>query len=677
MSDYFEPVVSKREDNKITFGVWGREYVFDNSLLPTSITALNRELLYAPVRLVPEFESGANDWRSNDVPFSPIKIEPLPEGSGDKWLDVRLMLASCTDEKGTCRGSAVMGNAMVNTAVTAEQDGFVKIDLKLMSFWDHYGCWDGVPKLKGLYIDIPIKKECGGFMHYWPNNDKSSIVPAKNVMNSCETYETKFAFKPYLAFGNNDMGLGIFVGESAKSFELTSPDECIVITEHEEYVNVRINLLQKMPSDWEGRADRWITPLNPVCFTFGFQAYPVKKMVRSKDIYRSCQLDDCSLMEKDGQLNEELIEKLARSGVKTVIIHERWSAVQNWGEPMNEALTKAFVRRCHDNGIKVLPYFGYEFSTLHSDFAEKAESYLNKTAVGNYCGGWQRMPWQRAFMVCYKGGYGDELIERITYLMDEYGIDGVFCDGMYIPWECANENHGCGYRDDNGTLHTTYPVLALREFVKKLYDAVHSRGGIIDAHQSTCCVLPVLSFCDMYYDGENIQDMLHKDDMSFLNYASFRAEYMGCNFGIPTNFIAYATPDRPIEILSALTLPHNVHCRPSNFTLENSSSLDYVSKIWKIFERCGLDEAEWIPYWKNTEFTSPDENAIVSVYKKRHGAVLAAADLTAGKDCINFELPKKYKTALDLISGDIFKIESGRLKARVAPCNPLLLSLKE
>ena len=71
---------------------------------------------------------------------------------------------------------------------------------------------------------------------------------------------------------------------------------------------------------------------------------------------------------------------------------------------------------------------------------------------GNFAGGWQRKPHQRAFMTCYNSGYADVLIERVKYVMDELGVDVIYTDSTSIPHDCANTSHGCGYYDKDGNL---------------------------------------------------------------------------------------------------------------------------------------------------------------------------------------------------------------------------------
>ncbi len=472
----------KKADNRVEFSVWGRSYIFENSFLPVSVISMGEELLASPITMTAGFARGN---------FS------FPKEIGI-WEDFTYILADKTDEKAVLLVAAKCCELVANATITVEFDGFVKIDFRIVP------SRNALPELEKLYLDIPLSNSMNLF-HYWPN-DIQSILPAKDVMNSGELADIALPFKPYIWAGNEKVGLGIFVGESQKNFEC--PSNCIHIKDN----NIRINILDTFPKGWKGHTDRWVESLKPLTYTFGFHATPVKEYVHNSDTYRRMHF---YRFDENTANDETVIDRIAAAGVKYLILHEAWALIQNYGMPADENSLTSFINKCHERGVKVLLYFGYEYSMLAPDWNEKCEDYLTKTVTGNFTGGWQRKPWQRDFIACYRGGYADELLKRVEYALDTYGADGIYTDGTYVPWECANEGHGCGYRDANGILHTSYPVLPVREFVKRLYETVHKRGGIIDTHQSSCCIMPTLSFCDSYYDGENIQQMMNDDDMSF------------------------------------------------------------------------------------------------------------------------------------------------------------------
>jgi hypothetical protein len=152
--------------------------------------------------------------------------------------------------------------------------------------------------------------------------------------------------------------------------------------------------------------------------------------------------------------------------------------------------------------MKVLLYFGYEISSLAPEWGEMSDEVVVKNPKGVATPGWHRLPEQRDFRVCYRSRYQDFLVEGIGRFMARMGFDGIYLDGTIEPCGCCNQAHGCGYQTAEGTLRHTYPVFAVRRMMQRLYDIIHPRGGLINAHQSTCCMPPTLAFVDSYWDGE-------------------------------------------------------------------------------------------------------------------------------------------------------------------------------
>ena len=161
---------------------------------------------------------------------------------------------------------------------------------------------------------------------------------------------------------------------------------------------------------------------------------------------------------------------------------------------------------------------------------------------------WFREPGQRDYRICYNNSSARLWLDRVKKAYDELGLDGVYLDGTIMPRACANERHGCGWRDAEGKLHATYPFFAVRKMMRELYEFVESRGGRIDAHQSGYVCPATLAFAHSYWDGEQIAvGGNRKDIRKELNIDAFRAEFMGRNHGAsssPTRSRAGATTTR-------------------------------------------------------------------------------------------------------------------------------------
>jgi hypothetical protein len=227
----------------------------------------------------------------------------------------------------------------------------------------------------------------------------------------------------------------------------------------------------------------------------------------------------------------------------------------------------------------------------------------------------------KAIMVCYGGDYSQVMLDRVAFVMDEYGVDGIYTDSTYIPQDCANEAHGCGWRDENGELHTSWPVRKLREHVKKLYEVVHSRGGIVEAHQSSCCSPMLLAFADSYFDGEHIQHLFASQSGSLMNTGAMRSEFSGVNFGV--NFQFLSITKTYLEGCGIMLL-HNGCTK-----VYGSNGMDRVrqaSEIWNTLDSFGADDAVFTGYWQDScPVSVGSAGVLASAWTRHDGAVLAVA----------------------------------------------------
>ncbi len=607
---------------EICAAVTGRKIKFDQSVFPSSIEIDGKEILFAPITLTAEFGQLKGEMKKHKV-----------------------ILLEKTEEKVTYAIAQTAENLIVNASVTIEFDGFIRVDLRLIPFWSFDK--DNVPRLTKLYMDIPIKNEFSTLMHFWPNCE-SGVCLSGRVLNSYATPDgsTSLPFKPYFWTGWEYGGLGLCC-ESDQGFEIKDPEQWISVNRGTEFTNVHIALLDDTPKSWRGRADHWGNNINPIMYSFAFQPTPVKrfdhKNLQNWRAFHLCYVPKSPIFEKVTGKGDTMLEQIAAKGTKWLILHEDWTVLQNYGLPEKEEEFKRFVKDCHDLGMKLMVYFGYEISSLYPGFNEVGHNYVNKNTDGNFVGGWQREPMQRDYTVCYHSDYSHIMLERVRHVMEEYGVDGIYTDGTYVPWECANEAHGCGYRDDDGNLRFAYPIYAVREHVKKLYQLVHERGGRVDTHQSSCCMMATLAFADSYYDGENIQGMI-KEDIENLKLDSFRAEFMGRNMGIPCNFISYTEQGFTMPIIAGITLLHNVY--PRARTLED---LEFTSHIWQIYDEFGTADAEWHPYWEQNEIQSDHADTYISYYKKDGDRLLLLTCYDKQAKKVTLKLDWEYAKLCDLL----------------------------
>ena len=92
-------------------------------------------------------------------------------------------------------------------------------------------------------------------------------------------------------------------------------------------------------------------------------------------------------------------------------------------------------------------------------------------------------------------------------ILNDLGFYGCYTDGLPQVYSCQNTHHGCGYADDQGVLHSTWPLFATREMMKRMYRLIHARhtDAYLVNHVSFNLIIPSMSFTDVYYSGEHEQ----------------------------------------------------------------------------------------------------------------------------------------------------------------------------
>lgn len=616
----------------------GREYRIEGAL-PVSMVSGGREVLAAPARFTARF-------RGEEKPFTGLSGY-VTRQDGD-MLEYQ------------CQQTA--GNVILNARVRAEYDGLVWADLLLIPFGvdgaPTHSPAEAEPCLESLAIEFPVKRELAELYHYWPIEDgwgslaNSGAVPEEGM---------RLGFKPNMWFGREEAGLSLY-SESDEFRQYADPGQALTLETEGDAAVIRMHLLDSMPEAWKDPIPD--APLPPVRFSFGWQATPVKKFAPDESFLRTFHRGVTNSSTEDpyglGTFEKEA-DELQALGVKWRTFHEDWSIVQNYGLPKDEALFKAKVDALHKRGMRAMVYFGYEYATAAPGFFDNYESFLVRNAAGGLRGGWQRLPYQRDYVVCYAGGYSEVMLERCRRAMDEYGVDGIYTDGTYEPWPCANAAHGCGYNDREGRRHVTYPLLALREHVRKLFIQTHERGGIVEAHQSSCVAPLITAYCDSYWDGEHIaltsdpetgrhivlsgEQLAERYLSGGAGTATFRAEFTGVNFGIPCQFLSYAPTYEESFGMPMLfgTLP------------KVSGAIEKVRQAsyhWKVRADLALEKARFIPFWReDCPVKADDPRVRCSVWETGAGLAAMAANLTGGEVKTALRSAREYSRAVDVKTG--------------------------
>ena len=594
-----------------TVEVIGRSYTLGADGMVNSIKSEGRELLASPMRLVLE-EDGENAKFQNDY----------SENESESFIQNR------SDEKTVICGCKQSERFIVDFCTTINFDGSCDIDLKLMpkglTVAQALGVENFQPlnfKLDHLWFEIPLNNDIFRLYHMYPGGEKychdSTVIERSSTSGSGVIPKGGFfvPFKPIFWLGNEERGLGWYA-ENDKNWQCADEKKAMEIICTEKETILRIHLLDSYPQKWISDYTKGYSHFAPIDFHFGFQATPVKPFPENPYIHNALHLD-CGIKVKGNYRDfldkENRFDKLKEKGVNTLILHEKWNKSQNWFDlsEYTEAQLKYIVDQCHKRGIRVYTYFGYEISTMSPMWSQLAEKVVNKDKNGKFGGGWWRVPFQRALSVCYNNEYADYFVQGIAKIMDTCNIDGIYLDSTANPRFCHNVEHGCGWYDNEGKIHGSYPIIAIRDLFQKLHMVVKSRGGHINVHLYGVVNFTILPFVDQIWCGETLQSELMKGNTACLDLDFFRTEYIGRNMGVPTEFIAYERrPYWKFEDALSCAMLHGILPRPNDIEYP----LELMSRVWKIIDSFPVANSEWMPYWKNNVISS-DEKVKVSYYR--------------------------------------------------------------
>jgi hypothetical protein len=342
----------------------------------------------------------------------------------------------------------------------------------------------------------------------------------------------------------------------------------------------------------------------------------------------------------DGKLYSRL-DQCADAGVRMLVYHSSWSWM---GYPMvppeREQDLRDLVKACHERGIQLLVYA----SPLSADEAPEWELYHKDYLI-------EPLKWPYKYVdpvtlkkeghvapaCCWQSHYKNLWLARQARLMNEYDIDGFYLDGSEWPLWCENRHHGCGYVRRDGEIGQTCNIFATREYMKRLYVLCRTRKpeAQINIHNSTVMVIPTLGWGTSSWGGEQLGSLswdkggaVEKREyaLDVLPLDAFRGEFMGRQWGVPSEFLCYERPYTTPQVL-ALTLLHHVLVRP------NSAHLPRISAIWRLHDRFGMRAATWYPYWSNGEIFQTNSPRIkVSAYRHpQNGLLMLVANLSASK----------------------------------------------
>ena len=130
-------------------------------------------------------------------------------------------------------------------------------------------------------------------------------------------------------------------------------------------------------------------------------------------------------------------------------------------EPLTPNLRQT-VQEHNELGLRAAPYMGYPALGAPSS---SAASSVTSGAGGPFDPAFRTAQGALLWDVCARSGFADYMAAGTQWVLEDLGFYGCYTDGLPQVYPCQNTHHGCGYYDDRGVLHSTWPLFATREMM--------------------------------------------------------------------------------------------------------------------------------------------------------------------------------------------------------------------
>jgi hypothetical protein len=548
---------------------WGRDYIFQNNLLPSQIVSQGKNLLISPMRL-------AGTVAGQSVEVSNVTLN---------WVEQQ-------DNKVRLITSGQLGPISISAEILIEYDGFMWIKLMLNS--------SASTSLDQLFIEIPLTKAYATLRNFGDYRmERSGILPDS-------AFSKDLREKPIFWLGCEEVGVQWFA-EGLANWSLQDFAQSIVVTPQSDRVLARLNIIDaSVPLQGSKEID------------FGFQATPVKPQPAG---WRSWRFDtdySTTLPSNIIQWYTEWTELFNYPDLSQI-------TQKGWNIP---SYTPRGITVCPYLALSSATphspeyaYYGELWRTDPSPWGrELTDSPLDP----------QTREWAHYLVCGDSSDYRDFYLWKLQTAVTNVGLKGAYFD-YGVPFRCQNGLHGCGWHDGQGALQRTYPILGTRELAKRIYVMMKQQdpNALLLYHMSGEVAMPVHAFADVMVDGENLTGPLEPE----LNYYNilpldkFKAEYMARQWGPVVSMIpefrraaSFANKTWPsaespkaVDHLIGLSLVHDGVLWPYW-----GVNLD---KLWQVFnEFVWNDQVQFLPYWNNSNHVtilSPQlSDIVVSIFER-------------------------------------------------------------
>lgn len=527
--------------------------------------------------------------QSNGGPLlaGPVELQVTTGSQAVTWDKRRLQVQRRSATEVAFTGSAVAGSLRLAVSGRIEYDGMCWFDVALAG--------PAGAAVDRIALEVPVGADAARFwqgVFTRPREKQAGDLPDRDGTLLDE------AFLPALWLGSDDRGIQWFT-ESSEPWDDPTRKGSVRLVREGDRVALRVEPVAsglRLEKPWR--------------FSFGLQASPVRPVVPDWRRYRFSGVPGTT--------------HLIWANKKDMV----WFGYPRARDP--EALT-AQAAALHKRNVRVIPY-----STPFLLSIESPESRL-------YGPEWLRVGEgdSGSSDVAAMGGcaqyvppgarhYADFTTWAHQRYVRETGFGGLYFDISGLS-PLDYEPAGCGYRRD-GVLIPTYPLLAKRELMKRMYVMLKemSPDHSLVIHCSGQAVLPIHGFADVRAMGEDLGMRLAKKPSyhEILTEAEWRAIQCGHAYGF-SNFLlpmlkSAADDPIPMEQAMGLMLLYNMELWPGY------GHQDPQRRVRKACERFGIIGAAFTPFWQpDLPVTASHPAVRVSLYRHPGRAMLVLVNKAA------------------------------------------------
>ncbi|MCM8806997.1 MAG: DUF6067 family protein [Candidatus Omnitrophica bacterium] len=570
------------------FSVWNREIIFDEITEIKNIKNGDIFMLKRPCKI--------------DIKFSEV---------------IDFEKTKCIEKKNTkivyekkFKGKKLKGKILLE----AEFDGFMKYTL----FIEPEG------EIENFIFEIPLDKEIAQYFHIGKIGTPPSYKESKESVKLFKTCGQipqdgmKLPFVEKIWIGNENMGIE-YVCETDQYFSIKDDKNCVEVLNMENEVILRINFVNKKKT-----IDR------EIIYQWAIMPTPVKPM--NNELLHNLYLVQSGFnvektLDKIPDSTFKFIDAIIEGGANA-FCHWAWNTPESvWnidiGAPgyrpteeneKRKVLFKKLKKYANEKGIRwVIVYALWCIYQDWPDYQNFFKELMLYPPVSTPEGG---------YFYCPQKVFSDWYIWTLKKTIEEIDIDGVYLDCSAHPRLCTNIGHGCGYIDENGKIHGTYPIFATRELHKRIYFLFHGglkKNGLVYAHNSSFIYACIESFVDVHHCGEG----------STLTRDILIPKFYGYPFGIPVSFTRWNNPvypetrmnswrfvlqcDSTIKSHPSMIISKNIFPEYKGFGREYYIKLGYdtkgevVYKIWQLYKKFDFENSIWIPNWKIEKYAKVED----------------------------------------------------------------------